>query len=60
MLKPNRSQLRGQSRVRPQLGNPHRVPYYAPNRLANEAPNTVFMAGGGLTRQLESDCFIVE
>ena len=35
-FKPNRSQLRGQSRVRPLLGHPHRVPYYASGRLASK------------------------
>lgn len=36
MLKPNRSQLRGQSRFWPRLGGPHRVPYYACGRLASK------------------------
>jgi hypothetical protein len=40
LFKPNRSQLRGQSRFWPLLGNPHRVPYYASGRLAFKAPNT--------------------
>ncbi len=39
MSKPNHSQLRGQSRFWPRLGNPHRVPYYASGRLAFKAPN---------------------
>lgn len=39
LFKPNRSQLRGQSRFWPRLGNPHRVPYYASGRLAFKAPN---------------------
>jgi hypothetical protein len=55
MLKPNRSQLRGQSRFRPRLGGPYRVPYYAPSRLANEAPNPTYMAGRHRRRQYESD-----
>jgi hypothetical protein len=60
MLKPNHSQLRGQSRFRPRLGGPHRVPYYAPSRLANEAPNASYMTGCGLTRQHESDMVVVK
>jgi hypothetical protein len=53
--RPCRSQLRGQSRFQPRLGHPHRVPYYASGRLAHEAPNSLFLAGGAGLRQPESD-----
>jgi hypothetical protein len=36
VFKPNRSQLRGQSRFWPLLGRPHRVPYYASSRLVSK------------------------
>lgn len=50
---PRRSQLRGQSRQRPLLGRPSRVPCSASGLGPIEAPDQHRLAGKGLFRQLK-------